>query len=528
MQIPFLKSNSFPLFKQVWRLALPVVLTNLLQSLVQVIDVFMVGRLGPIAIAAVGMSTAIHFLVLVMVLSVSAGAMALIAQAKGARDPQRMSVVTRQAMTSGVMLSIVLLVTGYTLAEPLLTLANSGGDPEAVVLGTQYLRIIFLGMPFLVLNMVINRLMQGAGDTVTPLYLTGGLNILNVIFNYILMFGLGPIPALGLQGAAIGTVLARGLGVVIGLIIIYGGKNVVKILPSSTFKPDWRLIGDIFSIGVPSGIQGVFRNGSRLLVIGILTSTEVGTYGAAALAIGFQVESLAFMPVLGINVAATSLVGQSLGSWQTKDARERGNIALWLGIAVMVLLASPIIIYAPAIIRLFDPSAHPIVEQAGTAYLRINTVSLPLTAVAMVANGALRGAGDSFPGMFSTMLNKALITVALAYVFAFPFGWGSTGVWLALVVGTTLDALYMALRWRGKAWLQVALHKSEVYRKHLHDLSEDVQQQYLQTIRTQFMAEPSAQEVVTEDKVVYALADRAVTVQFDGRGYRVEADFVGK
>jgi len=508
------------MLKQVWWLALPVLLTNLLQSMVQVIDVYMVGRLGPIAIAAVGMGTAIQFLVLVMVLSVSAGSMSLIAQAKGARDPQRMSFVTRQAISSGILMSLVLTVAGYVLAYPLLRLANSGGDPEAVVLGTQYLRILFLGTPFLILNMVFNRLMQGAGDTVTPLYLTGSLNILNILFNYILIFGAGPIPALGLPGAAIGTIMARGLGAVIGYLIISSGRNVVKILPG-TYKPDWRMVADIFSIGVPSGIQGVFRNGSRLMVIGILTSTEVGTYGAAALAIGFQVESLAFMPVLGVNVAATSLVGQAIGSWQTQEARQRGNMAIYLGVAVMTLLASPIVIFAPTIINLFDPSAHPFLAQAGTAYLRINTVALPITAVAIVANGALRGAGDSFPGMLSTMLNKALITVVLAYLFAFPAGFGSTGVWVALVVGTMLDALYMALRWRGNAWHRVALHKTDIYRRHLRHLPEAMQQQYLHDIRAPLMAEPTVREYVNAERVVYTLPDREVQVQFNGQGYQL-------
>ena len=327
------------LLSQVWRLALPVILTNLLQSLVNVVDVFMVGRLGPIALAAVGISSAIRMLMLVLLISVAAGGMSLISQAKGARDPLRMSNVTRQAVSSGLLLSFVLGALGYLLAEPLLALVNSGGEPEAVKLGTQYLRIIFLGTPFLVLNIVMNRLMQGAGDTITPLLLTGSLNLLNIVFNYIFMFGAGPVPAFGVAGAAMGTVLARGLGVVIIFVVIYSGKNVIKLLPGS-YKPQWRMIRDILTIGVPSGVQGVFRNGSRLFVLGIVTSTEVGTYGAAALTIGFQVESLVFMPGLALSVAATSLVGQALGAWQPQEARLRGNMTVISGLVVMTVLAA--------------------------------------------------------------------------------------------------------------------------------------------------------------------------------------------
>ncbi|MCB9157852.1 MAG: MATE family efflux transporter [Caldilineaceae bacterium] len=505
---------------QVWQLALPVIFTNLLQSLVDVIDVFMVGRLGPIAIAAAGMSTAIRFLVLVMLLSVAAGAMTLIAQAKGARDPQQMSFVTRQSISSGFLISLVLTAGGYLLARPLLMLANSGGDPQAVELGTAYLQILFLGTPFMVLNMVFNRLMQGAGDTLTPLWMTGSINLLNVLFNYVFMFGAGPIPAFGIAGAAMGTVTARAIGVVVAFLIVYSGKNVVKLLPGS-YWPDWQMFKDIFTIGVPSGIQGVFRNGSRLLVLGILTSTEVGTYGAAAMAIGFQVEALVFMPGLALNVAATTLVGQALGQWQPQEARVRGNMAIGLGLLIMVVLAAPVIALAPWIIELFDPSAHPVVMKTGVTYLHINTVFLPLSAVAMVANGAMRGAGDSFPGMVSTAFTRGVISVSLAWLLAFPLGMGSLGVWIALVIGSVLDAIYMGWRWRGSAWLTVALHKTTLYRTHLRHLSTQLQQQYLREVRTPLMAVPSTREVVDAAGVVYTLPEHQVAVRFDDQSYHL-------
>ncbi|MEZ4636108.1 MAG: MATE family efflux transporter [Caldilineaceae bacterium] len=516
------KSEPIALMKQVWQLALPVIFTNLLQSLVDVIDVFMVGRLGPIAIAAVGLSSAIRMLVLVMLLSVAAGAMSLVAQAKGARDPARMSFVTRQAISSGVLLSVGLMGFGLLMARPLLALVNSGGEPEAVELGVQYLQILFLGTPFLVLNIVFNRLMQGAGDTVTPLILTGSLNVLNVLLNFVLMFGIGPVPAFGVAGAAMGTVLARGLGVGVVFYVIYSGRNVIKLLPGS-YRPDWQMFKDIFTIGVPSGVQGLFRNGSRLMVLGLVTSTEAGTYGAAALAIGFQVETLIFMPGLALNVAATSLVGQALGFWQPEEARRRGNMAILIGLGVMIVLAIPIIVFAPAIIRIFDPSAHPDLLRVGVNYFHINTVVLPLSAVAMVANGALRGAGDSMPGLIGTAVTRALISVSLAWVLAFPLGLGSTGVWYALVIGIVLEALYMGTRWRGNRWLKVALHKSEIYRRHLRDLPEAMQQTYLREVRGPLMAYPQARELVDNEGVVYSIPSREdVRVRFAQDGYRVD------
>lgn len=155
------------------------------------------------------------------------------------------------------------------------------------------------------------------------------------------------------------------------------------------------------------------------------------------------------------------------------------------------------------------------------AYLHINTVVLPLSAVALVANGALRGAGDSFPGLVSTMVTRAVVAVTLAYVLAFPLGFGSLGVWIALAIGTVLDAIYMGILWHSNVWLDVALHKSDLYRTHLHHLSTASQQEYLREVRTPLMAEPTARERVETERVVYLLPDREVIVSFNGEGYHL-------
>ena len=177
------------LLKYIWRLSIPVLLTNLLQTSVTVIDTYMVGRLGPLAIAAVGMGNTLRLMLLIAVLSVSGGAMSLIAQAKGARDETRMSLVTRQGIISGLLLSLFLAVLGFAVAPWILSAMENGGQAGVIELSYQYLTIIFIGTPFLTLNIIMDRLMQGAGDTFTPLLLTVGTVVLNVIFNYCFIFG---------------------------------------------------------------------------------------------------------------------------------------------------------------------------------------------------------------------------------------------------------------------------------------------------------------------------------------------------
>ena len=519
---PFLIKKHLLILKEVVQLAWPVVLTNLLQTLVSIVDTLMVGRLGPIALAAVGISNAFRLLVLVALLAVSAGSMSLISQARGARDPARMSFVVRQAIISGILISIPLAFIGYFGARPILSLVNAGGNPQATELGISYLQLLFLGTPFLVLNLIINRIMQGAGDTITPLVLTGSLNVLNIIFNYIFIFGLGPIPAFGLDGAAMGTVIARLMGVVIAVVIIRSGRNLLKFrVPNApaSWWPDWQMIWDILAIGVPSGLQGIIRNGARLLTIGIVTSTEVGSLGAAALAIGVQVESLGVLPVLGINVASTSLVGRALGKWQTDEARERGTIAILLGVCIMIILVIPMVIFAPQIIKLFDPSADATLLAAGVAYMRINTVVLPIGAISMVANGALRGAGDTKPGMYAAITTLICIAIPLSWLLAHPLGFGSTGVWYALALGIVTNGTILAFRWRSDKWVQVALDKAEIYRHHLRHLPQDEIDRFLDEVRRPEMAQAGMVELVREDRVIYQAFEHETTYLFSNGSF---------
>lgn len=517
-----LRTNYFiqnaSVLKDVWRLALPVLLTNLLQTSVNVIDVFMVGRLGPFEIAAIGMSQVIRMLLLVGMLSVTAGAMALAAQAKGGRDPKRLAFVAKQALLLSVLVGLCLGAAGWLTARPILSFLGSGDSKEVIDLGTGYLQIFYLGTAFLAINFTVNRLMQGAGDTRTPFVLVGIVMTLNVLFNYLFMFGVGPLPALGIDGAALGTVLARGIGAVAGVAILYSGRNVVHIR-SWRYWPDPQLFKDILSIGVPSGLQGIARNSTQILVIRIITSTSAGAFGAAALAIGYQIESLIFMPVLGVNVAATALVGQSLGAWQTDEAKLRGNLAIAIGVALTVVLCIPMVAFAPQLVKLFDPSAHPIILSAGTSYLRIHGTALPIIAISMVVNGALRGAGDTMPGLWGTVLGRIFVAVSLAYLLALPLGYGIVGVWWASVIGTGVQTLVLVIRWLNKKWYGVALRKTNLYRQHLKHLPEPEQQRYLKEVRTPLMKQAGTTEQVDEREVVYNGSSGRVEVRFREGGY---------
>lgn len=513
-------SDLLPHFGPVWKLALPVILANTLQSLTNLTNVFFAGRLGPVEIAAIGMSNSVNMLVLVAFMSITAASMALAAQAKGARDEDELSQVAHQSISLGVIMWIVLGGLGVLFARPLLEFLNSGGDPLAVELGTVYLQIMFAGIIFMVLNLTISSLMQGAGDTVTPLWIAIGMNVLNVFLNWAFMFGLGPLPALGVAGAAIGTVLSRAVAAGLGIWIMYSGRNIVR-LGRGSYRPNLAAFREILTIGIPSGLQGIVRNTSQLLVIRIVTATAAGTLGASALSVGLQVESLAFMPGLAISIAATSVVGQALGAWQRTDSRRRGDAAILLGMLVMTIIAVPLVIFAPQVMRLFDPSANEILHAAGTSYIRINGIVLPFLAYAMIANGALRGAGDTTPGMWGAILSRWIIVVPLAWFLALRLGMGVDGVWWALAAGTIFQAAFVFLNWQSPRWLRVYLQKSRIYRLHLVKLGEEEMHEFLDRVKTPLMA-AGASERITPEEVRYRLHGQLVRVTFETGAYEVE------
>ncbi len=490
--------DLLPHFGPVWKLSLPVILANSLQSLTNVTNIFFAGRLGPVEIAAIGMSNSVNMLILVAFMSITAASMALAAQAKGARDEGELSNVAHQSISLGVIMWLVLGGLGILLANPILGFLNSGGDPLAVELGTTYLQIMFAGIIFMVLNLTISSLMQGAGDTVTPLWIAIFMNVINVFLNYALMFGLGPIPPLGVAGAAIGTVLSRAIAAGIGIWIMYSGRNIVRLGPGS-YRPNLQAFREILSIGIPSGLQGIVRNTSQLLVIRIVTATAAGTLGASALSVGLQVESLAFMPGLAISIAATSVVGQALGAWQKREARQRGDAAIVLGMLMMSAIAVPLVIWAPQVMRLFDPTANEVLLAAGASYIRINGIVLPFLAYAMIGNGALRGAGDTTPGMWGAILSRWIIVVPLAWLLALQLDMGVDGVWWALAAGTVFQAAFVLWNWQSSRWLRISLEKSRLYRFHLARISPERMHHFLDTVKTPLMAAGASERVSAEE-----------------------------
>lgn len=508
--------------RSVWRLALPVVAANLLQTLVNVVDVLFAGRLGPVEVAAVGLATTVRLLLLVVVMAVSAGAMALAAHATGGRDESAASAVARQSLLLAAALGVALTLLGMPFAGPLLGLLDASGDATAVLIATPYLVVLFAGSAFLVGQIVTASLMQGSGDTLTPLVLAAVTNVLNVVLTWMLVFGIGPAPALGVTGAAVGTIVSRALGLTAALWVLRSGRTAIGLgaaARAGAWRPDLGRWRDLLAIGWPAGAQSLAYSAAGLVVMRIVTSTPSGSLGAAALAIGLQVEALAFMPGIAISVAATSLVGRALGAWQLEVARAAGRAALTLGVLFMSAVAVVLFIAAGPLVRLFDPSAHPVLVADGVSYLRVNALAQPLLAVFMVLSGALRGAGDTRPALVGTVVGRWLVVLPLAWWWALGAGMGVVGVWWAFVVGIAVQASWVGWRWWRGDWPSVALSRTALYRTHLARLDVATREAYLREVRAPLLARDGCTEHVDLDGVRYRYPGGELRVRFDGSGF---------
>ena len=436
------------LVRPIFGLALPATLAAQLDNLVGLADIYMVGRLGPEAISAVGISRVIAMVITIMMISVTTGTFAMVAQSIGAGSLRQASAAAKQSFTLVGLISIGLSLFGVLVAR--LSLQALSPDPAIVALGTPYLQVFFAGLVFMTLNFAITSCLHGAGDTRTPLYISLVISAIKILASYLLIFGLWGLPALGVTGAAVGTVIGRLCGVVIGLAALYSGRFKVKLLPGTSYLPEPDLARRILRIGIPSALQGLFRNGSNLVFVKLVALTAASTTAVAAFSIGNQLERVLRRSSLAFGTAATALVGQSLGARQPEEAEQRGWTTMLVATATMVAVGLPVALLARPIMGLF--TAAPDVIQIGVIYLYAMVLAEPFMCLAVTAGGGLRGAGDTRPALYYTLIAQWLIRLPAGYLLAFHLGWDINGLWAALVVFSALQGFLTVWKFKKGEW----------------------------------------------------------------------------
>jgi putative MATE family efflux protein len=444
-----LTKNSYQRTKNIFLLALPAVLEMSLNTLVGMADTIMISRfIGKEALAAVGFANQIIFTLIFVFSAFNAGATAMVSRSYGEGNKQRMNKIMNENLTLNLILGIIVTIFTFFFANLILNIY----DITEVVktFGTTYLKYIAIGQLFMFISFAAAAALRGAGDTKTPMYITGIANILNIIGNYILITGFWIFPELGIAGAAISTTFARFIAAALYLALFTSNKGILKLHPS-WMKISSKIFKPLINLSYAAGIEQLFMQ-AAFFVNGIFIS-QLDTTAEASFRILLNIESLSFMPAIGIAIAATTLVGKHLGENNAEESLKSGLTAAVMGAIIGTTLALVYLIFPVFALKIFTTEIG--VINYSVPILKIVALNQALLAFVIIMVGALRGAGDTKGAMYITIIRLWLIFIPLSYYLIVVSDYGVAGVWIAEIISFLIVALIVVRRFIKMEWAEI-------------------------------------------------------------------------
>lgn len=434
-------------------LAWPVVGLNVLNVLALAVDTAMIGRtpLAETALTGLGFATQLVFLLMVAMMGLTVGNVALVSRAHGAGDADRVQHLMRQSTQLTVILGLLVAVFG-NLAAPLM-LRALGAEGGALQAALDYLRPLLAGSVFYYLTILYGASLRGAGNTRLAFLVALASNLVNFGLNYGLILGNYGMPALGVQGAALGTLASQVFStVVLVLAIRKGGVPGVGI----ALRPaalDMKLARQLVRIGAPAALDMVVLNASFIAIVGMLG--RIDPVAVAAHGVGLRIQALAFVPGMSVGQATGAMVGNALGAGNPDEAKAVVRAGVVLSCAIMSSLAALIIGFADPIIGLFDIGADTVLASHTRMWIRVLGSCMPLAGVYIALVGMFQGSGATRTSLRINIMATLAIQIPLSYLFGFPLGLGIFGVWVAFPVGFLVKAALGLVYWRRGAWARV-------------------------------------------------------------------------
>ena len=438
-----------------WKLAWPTVLQNAIGGLQGIIDHAMVGHfVGYTANAAIGVSWQIFLVVIVFIASLFTGMGVLVARFAGANDPGRVDRTVYQAFLVAMVLAVgIMAPVGYFGAPALLNLVNA--TPEVAAQALPYLRTMFLFSIGMLLFFMLGGALRAAGDARTPLLLGVCMTVLNIALNVVLIRGLGPIPALGTYGSALGTVIASGLVSAAAMWMILSGRMVIHFPRGMSWAPDWTIIRQLFKFGLPAGLQGVAMNIAGVLLLRFIGSLEYSAEAQAAYAVCYaELFSLITWTSVGLMGAAAAVAGQNLGAGFPERSERAVAIAARIGLGVAAIVGSLFVLIPEQLLAIFG-LADPIVVAIGSQLLRYLSISGFFITVALTYNGGLQGTGDTRSPLVITLISQVALPLGICFGLQQAGRLTPSGVWTAIVLGHFTRCVLTVARFRQGKWKQI-------------------------------------------------------------------------
>ena len=446
-----------PLGAAVWKLAWPTMLTNIVGGLQGVVDHVMVGHLvGFRGNAAIGVSWQIFLIVIAFISSLFTGMSVLVARFVGAGEVDRVDHTVYQAFLTAIGIALLIMAPiGYFAAPHLLDFVNA--RPEVKAEALPFLRIMFLFSGGMLVFFMLGGALRSAGDARTPMVLGVATTVLNLCLNVVLIRGLGPIPAFGTAGSAMGTTIAFGLVALYSLYKLWTGGWVVRFPRHEGLRPDWTIIRLLFRFGLPTGVQGIAMNVGGVLMLKLIGSLAQSSAAQAAFAVGYsQLFSFNLWMAMGLMGAAAAVAGQNLGAGQPDRAAAGVRTAARFGVAVAAGIGL-FLFFIPrqllAVFGLHDPA----VLEIGTQLLRVLSLSGLFVAAALSYTGGLQGTGDTRSPLYISIVSQILVPLGICYSIQALGHLDAIDIWIAILVGHIMRCTLSLVRFNQGKWRRITV-----------------------------------------------------------------------
>lgn len=434
----------------------PMFVGNALQALYNTVDSFWVGRfVGPEALGAVTVSFPVMFALVALIMGLTMATTTMVAQYRGAREEEMVRRTVANSLVLIIILGAISTVVGVLYREDILRLMRT--PQEILQPAAAYLGIIFLGLIPMFLYNVLSSVLRGLGDSQTPLRFLVYATAINLVLDPIFIIGWGPIPAMGVAGAAWATLIAQTVTAVLAIRFIALHTDLI-----GRKLEEWRLIGHLvkklFTIGVPAALQSTIVSFSMVVVSALVNTfgaTVVAAFGAAG-----RLDQFAFLPAMSISLAVSALVGQNLGAGKHERVRDIVRFSSILTVAITGVITVIALTTPTILIRLFTDDAAVLAE--GARYLRVVGLNYIPLALMFTITGVMRGAGDTVPSMIISFVTLWIVRLPLGWLLSSSFGWGPQGVWWAIVISTTLGFVLNYWYYRTDNWKRKVLTRPKL------------------------------------------------------------------
>jgi len=437
------------------RLAIPIMLGNLLQAGYQLTDAFWIGRLGGVAVAAVAVSFPVTFLVIALGSGLAIAGATLSAQYMGAGRQDMVNHVAAQTLTMVALTSVVLGAAGYVFAPFLLELIGVAPDVYQGALG--FMRVSFVGVVFVFLYAMFQALMRGVGETRTPLLIVLGTVVLNFLFDPLFIFGWGPLPPHGVMGATLATLATQALAAALGIALLLRGRHGIQ-LAWRNFRPDPSYIRRAFVLGFPGSIELSVRGLGPMLMSFLVTG--FGTVALAAYGVGSNILQFVIIPAMGLSMSVSTLVSQNMGAGNIARAERVAVIGAAAGFVILTAVGAVAYLFAPAFVAFFVPNDADVVAE-GARFIRTMCLAWGGLGIQLCMAAAFRASGNMLNAMVIALISQFLLQFPLAYVLSRHAPLGLAGLWWSVPVSTVVGAAVAVVWFAQGGWKRTRLTEED-------------------------------------------------------------------